>query len=195
FLSLARHAGQAAAGSEPVAGQTLGRPRFDPHLLSQITYGRSQADTPAHAGFSVGRARALMMNEGSLPEGRGRSLDRWLEHKDEEIRLMAFGIRAMGENAIIQAIEQATQDLANATGSEDRARLLSRLAQLHWQVLDEGLVQSDMELMIIAACEEHAHQAVSLEPELGQAWFLLGSCAIKRGSPGEAYHFFAQARE
>src|SRR5690606_14898046 len=77
----------------------------------------------------------------------------------------------------------------------DRARLLSRMAQLHWQVLDEGLVQSDMELMIIAACEEHAHQAVSLEPELGQAWFLLGSCAIKRGSPGEAYHFFAQARE
>src|SRR5690606_35444300 len=41
-LSLGRHAGQAAAGSEPVAGQTLGRPRFDPHLLSQITYGRSQ---------------------------------------------------------------------------------------------------------------------------------------------------------
>src|SRR5690606_14186550 len=146
----ARHA---SASPEPISGQPFGLPSFAPHLLSQITYGRSQADTPALAGSCVRRPRALMLNAGNLIEERPGSVDRWLEHKDEEIRLMAFGIRAMGENAIVEAINHATQDLADATSSEDRARLLGRLAQLHWQVLDEGLVQSDMELMIVAACE------------------------------------------
>lgn len=194
FWTMALHARKAGPVSGPEPANTLGIPRFDPDLLSRVAYGGPES--PAHPVVSRSeQAKAMLADQGATLLHMERSLDRWLEHNEEEIRLMAFGLRSMGENTIAQAISRTTQQLSAATNDVEKARLHTRLGQLHWQLIDLGLVQPEMERLVIAACEEHANRSLSLHSQQAQAWFILALCANRSERPEQAAAYLNQARQ
>lgn len=194
FLVLTHHARQGPAAQTGESGQILGLPNFSPELLSRIAYVRSPSGTPAGATSSAGPAQMLTPDQGGPFDAQASSLDRWLEHKDEEIRLMAFGMKTLAEESLSQSIDRTARALSAASGDPEAARLHVRLAHLHWQLIERGLVQPEMEKRVIEACEVHAKKALSLPGQPSLAWFLLGCSANRRGSPEEASTYLAHAR-
>lgn len=166
---------------------------FDETLLARINYG--VGGTASSASELVERyALAEALTDGTaLPATCSNSLHSWLEHPDDEIRLLAYGVRSTAENTLVQAISETREYLETAGSPELRGRLHWLLAQLHWQLLTRGLVQEEMREQEISRVEKHIRLALADHPEWSACWYVLGQCALLRHHAATAETCFLNA--
>ncbi len=174
---------------------TVSEPKFAPHY--------EQPDAP-HAH---GPVRAQLTDQGSPVETRLRALlsiqdlpsrmanpviRNMLADPADDVRLVAYGILDGREKAVNTRIQAARAQLA---GGEPLARLQAEkeLAELHWELIYQGLVQGDLQKHAAAQARTHFDAALALAPEDASLWALGGRLAILAGQYERAAHAFQRA--
>jgi hypothetical protein len=153
-------------------------------IRAQLTSG----DAPAAARLS-----ALL----SIQDAPGRItsaiLRQLLTDPFEDIRLLAYGMLDKKEKAISHRVlaEQAGLTAADAPGLADdtcadlRYGGHKRLAELHWELVYQQLVQGDLQRFTAREAWRHAHEALAIRTDDAGLWHLLGRIGLEAGEPIE----------
>lgn len=175
----------------------LSLPRFNPSLAARMSYGAG-----ARLRFRLGKRNAseddrvhAMVSMRTLPlDVTGGLLHDLLSDPLEEVRLLAYGIPNAAENAITQRI-LATSRLRDAAASDvEKCRFSTELAELHWELIHQGLVHGELYRHTRERVERYAYAALALDENNGDMWYLLGRCALEDDRPGQAEVFFEHAQ-
>lgn len=110
----------------------------------------------------------------------------------DDVRLVAYGILDGREKAINTRIQAARAQLA---GQDPLGRLQAEkeLAELHWELIYQGLVQGDLQQHAAGLARSHFDAALALAPEDAALWALGGRLAILAGQYERARHAFTRA--
>lgn len=171
------------------------------------------ARRPASASADAGAADAHRLSALAALQARpARSvsplLRALLDDDVEDVRLLAYGMLDAAEQRLTRRILQA-QDRLHALGDGDaagRAATHEQLAQLHWELVYQNLVQGDVRSHTLAQADLHAEaalQALSEAPgattlyvpaadgsgvasPVASLWQLRGRLALARRDPAAA---------
>lgn len=173
-------------------------PEFTPSLVSRVSYG-----TAARLKRRLGNRTlpdqdrvAAMIAMRSLPLRYTRDmLAGLLSDPLEEIRLLAYGISTAAETSVTQKILATSRALDVAEGQEQEERLNSELAELHWELNYQKIVQGELSRHALERVERHAHVALALDESNAATWCLLGRCALLRREPLQAEFFLLNAQK
>lgn len=108
------------------------------------------------------RLKALL----AVGSGGGRTANRLLRlatgDSDDEIRLLAFNLFDRQERVISQGISHNLEALKQASDDGQRAEILRALALSHWEMVFNGLAQSELQDFFVEQSLSYAQQARSL---------------------------------
>lgn len=179
--------------------QVIDAPKFMPSLVSHIAYGsgarlrvrlgnQDAPDEDRVAAMIAMRSLPLHLTDGML-----RNL---LSDPLEEIRLLAYGISNAAEHTVTQKILATSRQMDVAATASKKSRLSSDLAELHWELIYQNLVQGELRRHTLERVERYAHAALALDENNAAMWCLLGRCALLNNKPLQAEVFLrhAQAR-
>ena len=118
-----------------------------------------------------------------------------LSDPQEEVRLLAYGISSGAESAVSQKIQQASRQLECAVTASEKAHLSAELAELHWELRYQNLVQGELARHALQRVELYAHASLALDQSNAAMWCLLGRLALAKDEPLLAEFFFLHARK
>lgn len=172
-------------------------PTFVTYLISRVKHGmgarlRARLENPRVS--TDDRLSAMAAFRSLPPHITGGVLLDLLSDKTEEIRLLAYGIFDTAEKAIMQEVVLAREKIAQATTSAEMARINSRLAELHWELIYQNFVRGEMRGHTLKRVEQYAREALELNSRDANMWYLLGRCALLSENPQDAEAFFSRAR-
>lgn len=173
-------------------------PSFVPKLLDRVHPGGTARARSLVVNDRVNvRERMTAMNSvrGVSPHATGRLLHELLADNQDEIRLLAYGILEQTEKRIMSDIREVQANLERNKGSRHAAINHARLAELHWELVYQGLVQGEVYRYTFERVQEHARSALLLRPKLAGMHFLLGRCALLLRSPDSALTLFQEAQD
>lgn len=183
-------------GARDIDAALVPPPDFNPSLLSHVTYGagaRLRARL-AHHDIDADDRMAAMIAMGSLsPRIAHGMLNTLLADPVEEVRLLAYGISSTNEHAITQRIRAVQERLDETSAPAQRAALDHDLAELHWELVYQNLVQGGMRTHTMEQVERHARAALSWHRDDASMWYLLGRCALLNERPDEAQVYLRRA--
>lgn len=96
----------------------------------------------------------------------------------DDIRLLAYGMLDSKEKAISHRLLAEETTLKSAAGEDEKFGAHKRLAELHWELVFQKLVQGDMRLHACRQSKSHAEQALAIKGDDGGLWFLLGRIGL-----------------
>lgn len=172
------------------------RPRFEA-LKSRVAYGAAAHlrakldDYDANVADRISAVVALRYLPMRITSGMLRDL---LSDPIEDIRLLAFGIPNAAEDAVAQRILAATESLEKSTCMSEKARLNASLAELHWELVYQNLVQGQLRIHTLGQVEAFARAALELDEKQGAMWHLLGRISLLKQDPGAAESFLQRAQ-
>ena len=178
--------------------QFVQAPRIVPSLIRHVTYGAGlrMRGRLRDAGLSPNERLQAMVGLRELPPNvTGGLLRELLSDQDEEIRLLAYGIFEAAENRIRQEILIARQLLDSAKSDAEHAQLAARLAELHWELIYQDLVQGELRQFTLRCVRQYAHESLVHDAKQGRLWCLLGRSALIASEPDQAREYLLRAQE
>jgi hypothetical protein len=141
-----------------------------------------------HAAATL-RTRALNAIAAKPARIAGDLLRRLLSDPVEDLRLVAYGLldaqekvlrgRIAEQDALLAEIDATPRD--DWTGRASRAEVRRHLAELHFELVYQSLVQGDVREHTLARAIEHAEAAIALDPTDGGLRQLLARMHLERG--------------
>lgn len=147
------------------------------------------------AGVEV-RMQALVAVQEAPARTTGGLLRDLLGDPLEDLRLLAYGLLDKKEKAITQRISAERDALKAFEAAGDRAQAAgahARIAELHWELVYQNLVQGDLLAFTAQEADAHARAALEADPDDLGLWFLLGRLGLARGDLDDASHAFETA--
>lgn len=174
----------------------VGVPSFEPRLLNKVHQGsgsRAQAQA-THTDINVNeRMTAMAAIRNVSPHVTGKLLRDLLTDSHDEMRLFAYGILDQAEKHIMHDISKARSHLQKNPKAQQAAVDHARLAELHWELVYQGLAQGDMHQHMLELSASHAREALQLRPSLAGMHYLLGRHALLMHQPLCAQACFDEA--
>lgn len=176
----------------------VGAPTFDSKLLDRVhpggaTRARAQA---SHSQVPVQERMAAMMAIRTAPlHLTSGLLQDLLGDTQDEVRLLAYGIRDRGEQHITQQIAAANKRLQQHAGMRRAGIDHAHLAELYWELIYQGLVPLEMQEYTLQHAIEHAQEALSIDPKLAGMHFLLGALMLYQYAPDAALEHFRASQQ
>lgn len=197
--------------------------RVMPKLKKKTTFGTVQPPefntyrNHEGTGFRSGQARSQLANTNAPVEQRlkaliavqdtpvraiGPLLRNLLADPADDVRLLAYGILDSKEKHITRQIVENRQLLEAGPGASrgeppgpaERFHLFKRIAELYWELIYQNLVQGDMQLFSAEQAQQHALQALDINPGDGGLWFIIARLKLARGDVAGARHALEQSR-
>jgi polysaccharide biosynthesis protein PelE len=177
----------------------VARPQFVTHLVSRVSHGsgaRLQARLANTQVSTTDRLSALVAIQNMPTRTTGSLLRGLLTDPVEDIRLIAYGTLDQAENEIMQKIFDNTKALESAATDDERHALHCRLAELHFELVYQNLVQSAVFQHTLEEAERHAAIALSLASSDKDAalWLIRGRLALASSQPDAAAAHLAEAQ-
>jgi hypothetical protein len=177
----------------------VARPQFVTHLVSRVSHGsgaRLQARLANTQVSTTDRLSALVAIQNMPTRTTGSLLRGLLTDPIEDIRLIAYGTLDQAENEIMQKIFDNTKALESAATDDERHALHCRLAELHFELVYQNLVQSAVFQHTLGEAEHHAAIALSLASSDKDAalWLIRGRLALASSRPDTAAAHLAEAQ-
>jgi tetratricopeptide (TPR) repeat protein len=141
------------------------------------------------------RMKALLALQGVAPSAANPTLRQSMDDTADDIRLIAYGIIDRREKAIYKKIRAEAAQLEQARKPEERLNSLRHLAELHWELVYEHLVQGDVKRHLIAEARRYVEEAQKLAPDDPGIWYLRGRAELEMGNLQEAEYAFMQGFE
>ncbi|MGD9787030.1 MAG: tetratricopeptide repeat protein [Sulfuricellaceae bacterium] len=141
------------------------------------------------------RMKALLALQGVAPSAANPILRQSMDDTADDIRLIAYGIIDRREKAIYKKIRAEAAQLEQAQKPEERLNSLRHLAELHWELVYEHLVQGDVKSHLIAEARRYVDEAQKLAPDDPGIWYLRGRAELETGNLQEAEFAFMQSFE
>ena len=147
------------------------------------------------------RMKALLGVQNLPPRQANRFLREALLDPVDDIRLIAYGLLYQREKGLTATIEGTLEQLYQChdnQGDQDsqlRPSLLSQLAYLYWEQISQELVQGDMLQYAQEKATTYANDALTLNPNEGGLWLVLGQLYTRSDQPEAARSAFQQAIE
>jgi len=177
--------------------QRVQTPEFNASLVSNVSYGSAaQIKGKLHdTGAPHDQRVSAMVAMRALPLHLTSTLLRGLlSDPQEEVRLLAYGISNTAESTLTQKIVAATRDMQAARTPAEQATCNSLLAQLHWEMVYQNLVQGELRKHTLERVEHHALAALALDGHNAAMWCVLGRCALLNHDPEHAETCLRQAQ-
>jgi hypothetical protein len=172
------------------------QPRFTTHRNHEGTGfrgGQVRAQL-GNAGTPLDlRMKALVAVQDAPARASGDLLRTLLADPADDVRLLAYGILDGKEKGISQRILALEQELDKETRAARRRPLHKQLAELHWELMFQNLVQGDMLDFSADQVRRHAEAALREGDDAG-LWFMVARLELRAHRTAEAEHAIGQAR-
>lgn len=116
-----------------------------------------------------------------------------LPDKEEDLRLLAFGLLEFQEKDINNHICATAEYLEKTTDPIQKAFLQKQIAQLYWELVYRGL-SSDMEKLILEHARNYAEEALKKLEDYASLWVLLGKIHYRLKNVELAHEMFMRAK-
>lgn len=144
-----------------------------PPLAVRYGIGGLRARLRSESSSSNSKTAALFAM-GNMELGQANVLLREaLPDRNEDVRLLAFGLLEYQEKDLNQQISKSLHQLDTETDTTSRAHLQKRIAQLYWELIEREL-NLDLEDLILSHALSHAKQALEVLTDDELLWVLLG---------------------
>jgi len=144
-------------------------------------------------GYRGGQVRARLVNPSAPVGGRLQALIA-VQHAPtrvtstllrdlladpvDDMRLLAYGMIDSKEKAITQRIDEAREQLDSTDDREAQRVAHKQLAELHWELVYQRLVQGDMLQYTVEQAAHAARAALEVDDGDGGLWFLLARIEV-----------------
>jgi hypothetical protein len=99
----------------------------------------------------------------------------------DDVRLLAYSVLDRKEQGLNARLKSLLGQLeASAKDEYKRARLQKRLAQTHFEIIELGLAQGEVQSYLLKAARRHVEEALRAEPSDRESLFLLGAIALRQ---------------
>ncbi|WP_304932526.1 lipopolysaccharide N-acetylglucosaminyl transferase [Herminiimonas sp.] len=176
-------------------------PAFETTLIERIKHGagaRMRVQLENRNAPVADRLTALLAMQ-SIPKRTASPILReFLWDSVEDVRLLMYAMLDSAEKDITQKIHIELRRLAKLSddGNEKRRYITHmHLAQLHWELVYQNLVQDDIYTYTVAQADLHAAQALVLNANNASLWNMRGRLALVRHQPEEAELHLQRAAE
>lgn len=158
-------------------------------------------------GFGLGGVAARLRHATSNPDARMKALlavqamparmsnpllQEMLSDREDDIRLLAYGMLDAKEKDINRRIHERLRELPAAVPRRV-AMLRKELAELYWELAYQGLAQGDLLDYVLGEALVHAEAALQLDAADNDSLVLLGRLAMRQGRVEEAHERFNAA--
>ncbi len=175
--------------------EVLGEPGFEayrPVARTRARGGRIRTLVLAREAPTGERLSALLALKGLPGRAIADLLRQLLGDPLEDIRLLAYGMLDQSEKSISQKIFANQTALNNAQDDDQRYSLNKSLAELHWEMVFQRLVQGEMRRYSAQTAAEHARAALKVRPEDAGLSYLLARICLVLGSIDEGREALAR---
>lgn len=172
-------------------------PEFVTYLMSRVSHGggaRLQARLVNTKVAAADRLSALVAIQSMPTRTTGTLLRDLLADPVEDVRLIAYGTLDHAENEIMQKIYQTGQALEAANDDGERHALNRRLAELHFELVYQNLVQGAVYRHTLEQADRHARAALDTDDGDAALWLIRGRLALASGKPEDAEASMARAQ-
>ena len=141
------------------------------------------------------RLKALSAVQDTPARATGSLLRTLLADPADDMRLLAYGILDGKEKQISHRILDSRHRLDQSTLPAEQFRLNKLIAELHWELIYQDLVQGDMRSFSAMQVRKYAVQALQLQADDAGVWFLLTRLELFSGDVDAAERALAEARK
>ncbi len=184
-------------GKRPTAGiGSVGLPVFVTHLVSRVTHGggaRLRAQLGNTRAPLPERMTALVAMQSMPARTSSPVLRDLLADSADDVRLLAYGMLDGAEKQLTQQILAELPRLGEARDDRQRGEIHKRLADLHWELIYQNLVQGDVYRYTADQVEHHAGAALEVDGGQAGLWYMRGRLALTRNEPAQAREWLARA--
>jgi hypothetical protein len=176
-------------------------PAFESALVERVKHGsgsrmRMQLEN-RNAPVAVRMTALLAMQ--TIPKRTASPILReFLWDSVEDVRLLMYAMLDSAEKDVTQKIHVELQRLSklSAEGNEKRRYVVhAHLAQLHWELIYQNLVQGDIYTYTATQADFYAQQALALNAGNASLWNMRARLALARNQPEEAEQHLQRAAE
>ncbi len=140
------------------------------------------------------RIRALLALNTCIAKQKNTIMHNVLFDREDEIRLLAFGLLKVQEQQILNEIHLADKELKKTTDPIEIARLEKRLALGYWEMIFQDLAMEDLSAYAIEKALTYANSAVEhLNDDVG-LWTLIGKIHLYQKQLNAAESAFKKAQ-
>lgn len=178
--------------------ETAGQLRFTTHRNHEGTGfrgGQVRAQLGNQQAPLDQRLKALAAVQDTPARATGSLLRGLLADPADDMRLLAYGILDSKEKQITHRILDSRRRLAHSDQPVDQFRLNKLVAELHWELIYQDLVQGDMRSFSAGQVRKYAMQALQLRADDAGVWFLLTRLELLCGDVAAVEHALAEARK
>lgn len=184
-------------GPRQTAGIGLvGLPVFVTHLISRVTHGggaRLRAQLGNTRAPLPERMTALVAMQSMPARTSSPVLRELLADSADDVRLLAYGMLDGAEKQLTQQIMAELPRLEEALDASERGEINKRLADLHWELIYQNLVQGDVYRYTADQVERYARAALEADPDQAGLWYMRGRLALNRHEPAQARAWLERA--
>jgi tetratricopeptide (TPR) repeat protein len=141
------------------------------------------------------RLRALL----AVGSGSGRNTSRLLQmatgDSDDEIRLLAFNLYDRREKVIGASISSALHELKETVDEHEQVLLYKKLAFSYWEMVFNGMANSELALFFVAQALDYAERALKQERTDSSLFVLIGRLYLWKGDMSQAERYINLALE
>lgn len=114
----------------------------------------------------------------------------------DDVRLVAFGMLDAAEKKLSVQIHREQKNLQRPLSDQARYDCLRHLAELHWELIDTGLVQGELRKHVLMEARQSLEAAMMLEEQAeGGLLFLKGKILLAQGEIEPAADALTQAMQ
>ncbi len=157
----------------------------------RLATGLNLEETLDHSQPVDVRVRAIVSIRQLAHPKASRLLRMALKDPADDVRLLAYAILNQRETEIQQAIVRLQAGLSHSSNPY-RLGLLKRLAQLHWQLIDQSLLHDAQAEQSVAEQAYHYAQAVLAQGHDRHMYRLLVHYYLRQGTPTSAWKHLSQ---
>ena len=176
-------------------------PSFETALVERIKHGagaRMRVQLENRSAPVAERMTALLAMQAIPKRTASPILREFLWDSVEDVRLLMYAMLDSAEKDITQKIHVELRRLSKLSddGNEKRRYIVHmHLAQLHWELVYQNLVQDDIYTYTVAQADLHAEHALALNPGNASLWNMRGRLALVRHKPEEAEQYLQRAAQ
>jgi hypothetical protein len=115
----------------------------------------------------------------------------------DDVRLLSYSILDRKEQAFNARLKSLADELRGAKVDADSQRcatLEKRLAQTHFEMIELGLCQGEVQNYMLTEAHRHVEAALQIDPDDRESLFLLGSIALRQDDLDVAEGAFLKAQ-
>ncbi|CAB3774901.1 hypothetical protein [Paraburkholderia humisilvae] len=177
--------------------QHVSTPDFVTYLMARVSHGggaRLQArlmDTQVNVSD---RLSALVAIQSMPTRTTGTLLRDLLADPIEDVRLIAYGTLAQAENDVMQKIFEAAGELDSARSDSELYMSHRKLAELHFELVYQNLVQGAVYTHTFEQADLHARAALKIDDGDAALWLMRGRLALAHSATDDAVHYMVRAQ-